>query len=131
MNYVSQQINEPNQLSTGCALSNLIINDQCTNDAQQNKAGMVNLEPLGQSGLLIEWGDYKILIDPYLSDYIEKNIDPAMKRSFAAPISPEDCKDITHVFITHAHPDHGGPHLSQNNFHKQSKCPFDLPFRCL
>lgn len=130
MNYVSQQINEPNQLSTGCALSNLIINDQCTNDAQQNKAGMVNLEPLGQSGLLIEWGDYKILIDPYLSDYIEKNIDPAMKRSFAAPISPEDCKDITHVFITHAHPDHADPIslriIFTNNPNVHLICPSDV-----
>ena len=80
MNYVSKQINQSNQLRASCALSNLIIKDECTNDVQYNKAGVVKLEPLGQSGLLIEWDDYKILIDPYLSDYIEKNIDSEMKR---------------------------------------------------
>ena len=102
VNYVSKQITEPNQLSATCALSNPLIKDQLANDTEGNKAGIVSIEPLGQSGLLIEWDEYKILIDPYLSNYIQENIDPAMKRSLQHQFYPRIAK-ILLMFLLHMH----------------------------
>lgn len=56
----------------------------------------MRIKYLGHSALLIEDGDFKALIDPYLSDnpsYIDDS---------------EDTEGITHIFITHAHQDHIG-----------------------
>lgn len=51
---------------------------------------------LGHSSFLIEEGDFKGIIDPFLSG------------NQASRTKPEDIKDLTHVFITHGHGDHIG-----------------------
>ena len=51
---------------------------------------------LGHAAFLVETEGFKALIDPYIS----KN--PACKRHV------EELKDITHIFVTHAHGDHMG-----------------------
>lgn len=51
---------------------------------------------LGHAALLVEEGNFKALIDPYL------NNNPAYIQDI------EDTEGITHIFITHAHKDHIG-----------------------
>jgi L-ascorbate metabolism protein UlaG (beta-lactamase superfamily) len=56
----------------------------------------VKVKFLGHSAVLIEDGDFKCIIDPYLSQnhsYIE---------------DPKDIDGITHILITHGHGDHIG-----------------------
>jgi L-ascorbate metabolism protein UlaG (beta-lactamase superfamily)/glycosyltransferase involved in cell wall biosynthesis len=94
------------------------------------KVENVYIEPLGQSGLFLQWGQIKVLVDPYLTDFVKENIDPNMIRCRAAPISPEECKQITHVLITHAHPDHADQDalkiIFENNPTAQLICPSDV-----
>ena len=94
------------------------------------KAENVYIEPLGQSGLLLQWGQLKILVDPYLTDFVREKIDLNMIRCRVAPIFPEECRQITHVFITHAHADHADPDglqiIFKNNPTAQLICPNDV-----
>jgi len=67
---------------------------------------------LGQSGYLIKKGNTTILIDPYLSDYVENQDglnDRKMKRLFLPVIESIDA-----VFCTHAHVDHMDPWTLEN-----------------
>lgn len=59
---------------------------------------------LTQSGLLFENDNLKILIDPYLSDSLEK-INPSKKRRVKADEKYFDIKPDV-ILITHSHPDH-------------------------
>ncbi|MBQ8803969.1 MAG: MBL fold metallo-hydrolase [Tyzzerella sp.] len=62
---------------------------------------------LGQAGLLFEKGDFKIIIDPYLSDSVVK-INPKNKRR--VPVDETFLKIIPDVLIcTHNHLDHTDP----------------------
>lgn len=56
----------------------------------------MKLTYLGHSSFLIEEGDFKGIVDPFLSG------------NQASRTRPEDIKDLTHVFITHGHGDHIG-----------------------
>lgn len=67
---------------------------------------------LGQEGFLIEYKDTRILTDPYLSDYVDRN--SAIKdfewiRAYAPPVSVSGLGDIDAVFLTHDHDDHTDP----------------------
>lgn len=67
---------------------------------------------LGQVGYIIKYEDKYVLIDGYLSDYVDKNCStPAAKwvRNYPAPISPSELDFIDYVFCTHAHFDHADP----------------------
>ncbi len=62
---------------------------------------------LGQAGLLFEKEDFKIMIDPYLSNAVEK-INPKNYRRVAVDKSFFDVKPNVMVF-THSHLDHYDP----------------------
>lgn len=62
---------------------------------------------LGQAGLLLEKGDFKIMIDPYLSDSVAK-ANPKNHRRVAADESFFDRKPDVMIF-THDHLDHYDP----------------------
>ena len=72
---------------------------------------------LGQSGYVLKKDNFTILIDPYLSKYIE---DPngrnnkRMKRAFAPSIKPEQIDLLDVVLCTHGHSDHMDPWTLQN-----------------
>lgn len=60
---------------------------------------------LTQAGLLFENGKTTVLVDPYLSDAVEKTLDPQKKRRMAIDASYFEKKpDI--ILITHDHLDH-------------------------
>ena len=72
---------------------------------------------LGQSGYVLKKNDYTILIDPYLSNYIEDPNglnDKKMKRNFPPTIRPEQIESVDLVLCTHGHHDHMDPWTLEN-----------------
>lgn len=67
----------------------------------------------GQVGFIIKYHDKTILIDGYLSEYLDHLRDGGVNgewtRKFPTPIRPEDLDFIDYVFCTHAHCDHADP----------------------
>lgn len=67
---------------------------------------------LGQEGYLFKYKNTYLLIDPYLSDYVDKNCcsdSVKWSRNYPAPISPEDLDFIDYCLCTHTHYDHADP----------------------
>ena len=68
---------------------------------------------LGQEGFLIKHHDTYLLIDPYLSDYVDQNCcsdNVKWVRRYPAPISAEEFDFVDYVLCTHAHYDHADPY---------------------
>lgn len=61
---------------------------------------------LGQAGYLLEFEGYRVCIDPYLSDAVER--EEGLKRLFPAPLQPEALR-ADFVILTHDHLDHLDP----------------------
>ena len=64
---------------------------------------------LGQEGFLIRYRDHFYLIDPYLSDSIDRHHgmqDADWTRRYDIPILPEELDFVDYVFCTHDHTDH-------------------------
>ena len=67
---------------------------------------------LGQEGFLIRYQGTSILIDAYLSDYVDRNCctdSVVWKRKYDAPIVASELDFIDYVFCTHPHFDHADP----------------------
>jgi len=72
----------------------------------------VGLWFLGQEGFLFKYREKYLLIDPYLSDYVDrfsacKGLD--WKRLYPAPVDGEELDFVDAVLCTHAHDDHMDP----------------------
>ena len=65
----------------------------------------------GQVGFILKFRDKYLLIDGYLSDYVDRNCCELVewKRSYDAPIKAEALDFIDFVFCTHSHFDHADP----------------------
>lgn len=75
-------------------------------------AGWAALFYLGQVGFLMKYNDTVILIDGYLSDYVDRHFSTDQvpwKRRYPAPCAPEDLDMVDYVFCTHTHADHMDP----------------------
>ena len=67
---------------------------------------------LGQEGYLLKYKHTYILIDPYLSDYVDQNCcTDTVKwvRNYPAPIEAKELDFIDYVLCTHTHYDHMDP----------------------
>ena len=64
---------------------------------------------LGQAGFLISTNDKKVIVDPYLSDSVEKIESRTLRRLIPIPINPSSLHDIDVILITHDHLDHCDP----------------------
>lgn len=83
-----------------------ISNTQLTNN-------QVALFYLGQEGFLFKYKNIHILINPYLSDYVDKNCcSETVKwiRNYPAPTHAEELDSIDYVLCTHTHYDHTAPY---------------------
>lgn len=68
---------------------------------------------LGQEGYLFKYKNTNILIDPYLSDYVDKNCcsdTVTWIRNYPAPILAEELDFIDFCLCTHTHYDHTDPY---------------------
>ncbi len=77
---------------------------------------------LGQEGFLIKYKNKYVVIDPYLSDYVDKNCSQLVKwkRLYPAPISGKDLDFVDYVVCTHSHYDHADP-ITLNEIAKANK----------
>lgn len=85
---------------------------------------------LGQEGFLFKFRNSYILIDPYLSDYVDQNCCTATltwKRNYLPPLSPESLDFIDYVFCTHDHFDHMDPHTLLTIHRANRKTMFIVP----
>lgn len=66
---------------------------------------------LGQEGFLFKHKGKYLLIDPYLSDFVDKNCCQFVtwKRLYPAPVKAEELDFIDVVLCTHTHYDHADP----------------------
>lgn len=74
--------------------------------------GQIALFYLGQVGYIVKHNGRYVLIDGYLSDYVDRNCASEQvpwKRLYPAPISASELDFIDCVFCTHAHYDHADP----------------------
>ena len=74
--------------------------------------GQIAVFFLGQEGFLIRSGDMFLLIDGYLTDYVDRHSSVTQvtwKRSYPSPIAPEALDFVDYVFCTHEHDDHADP----------------------
>lgn len=66
----------------------------------------------GQESMHIMHSGMQILIDPYLSDYVDQNCcseNVIWRRRYPAPVSPAALNEIDVVLCTHSHYDHADP----------------------
>lgn len=73
----------------------------------------VALQYLGQVGFIIKYHNKYIMIDGYLSDYVDKNCCSELVkwvRNYTPPIDASELDFIDYVFCTHMHYDHADPY---------------------
>ena len=88
--------------------------------------GQLGIFYLGQVGFVIKHGDKYILIDGYLSDYVDRNCCSEVVRwirRYPAPVDAGVLDFVDYVFCTHAHYDHADPYTLAkiNSVNKKAK----------
>lgn len=100
-----------------------ILNTQLTNS-------QIAIFYLGQEGYLFKYKNTYILIDPYLSDYVDKNCcSDTVKwiRNYPAPIAAKDLDFIDYCLCTHTHYDHTDPYTLSEIAKVNPKTKFIVP----
>ena len=72
----------------------------------------IGLFYIGQVGFIIKYREKYIMIDGYLTDYVDRNCcreNVIWHRRYPAPITPEELDFVDYAFCTHAHCDHADP----------------------
>ena len=67
---------------------------------------------LGQVGYIFKYNDKYVLVDGYLSDYVDRNCCSELVhwvRRYPAPMKAEELDFVDYVFCTHTHYDHADP----------------------
>lgn len=85
---------------------------------------------LGQVGMLMQYRGKFILIDGYLSDYVDRHCcrgDLVWVRNYPAPIRPEELDFVDYVFCTHGHFDHADPDTLRAIAKVNKKARFFVP----
>ena len=88
----------------------------------------MNIEYLGQAGLKIKFKDLNILVDPYLSNSVEKLDNPDFIRKIPIPYNPTTLKNINFILITHDHIDHCDPLTLPLIYENNPKLKFVGPY---
>lgn len=86
-------------------LKNLILSTQLC----ENQLGIFYL---GQEGILFKYNGKYVLVDGYLSDYVDQNCcseDVKWVRKYHAPMHAGELDFVDYVFCTHLHFDHTDP----------------------
>ncbi|MBQ2614201.1 MAG: MBL fold metallo-hydrolase [Clostridia bacterium] len=75
-------------------------------------SNQIGLFYIGQVGYIIKYRETYIMIDAYLSDYVDRNCcseNVKWVRRYDAPVQANELDFIDYVFCTHAHFDHADP----------------------
>lgn len=86
-------------------MKNKITNTRLSND-------QIGIFYIGQAGFLFKYNNIYVLIDPYLSDYVDRYCSTEKikwKRKYAPPVEPQELNFVDYVVCTHAHLDHMDP----------------------
>lgn len=86
-------------------LKSEILNKKLTDD-------QIGIFYLGQVGFLLKYREKYILIDGYLSDYVDRNCCSNLVqwvRRYPAPLKGTELDFVDYVFCTHVHYDHADP----------------------
>lgn len=100
-----------------------ILNTQLTPD-------QIALFYLGQEGFLIKFQEKYLIVDAYLSDYVDRHCcSDTVKwvRNYDAPIRAEELDFVDYVLCTHAHYDHMDPYTLEAIAACNSKAVFIAP----
>ncbi len=84
---------------------------------------------LGQEGFLIKNDDLYIVVDPYLTDYVDRNCSKLVKweRLYPAPMKAEELNFVDIVICTHSHYDHADPETLSAIAKANPKTKFIIP----
>lgn len=84
---------------------------------------------LGQEGFIFKTNGVYVAIDPYLSDYVDKNCSATVKweRLYEPPCKAEDLDFVDYVFLTHTHYDHSDPLTIKGILSVNDKVKFVVP----
>lgn len=91
-------------------------------------SGAISLWFIGQEGVVIKGGNTVLYIDPYLSDYPEKQL--GLSRKYPPPISPQDITNIDYYLISHDHLDHLDPGTVKEVAKQNPETVFIAPAYC-
>jgi L-ascorbate metabolism protein UlaG (beta-lactamase superfamily) len=90
----------------------------------------MQIQYLGQAGLLVQGNQSQLLIDPYLSDFVVTGgygSAAMFSRNFPPPVNPEELTKIDVVFVTHDHADHCDLDTLKAVGEKNPRCMFIGP----
>lgn len=93
------------------------------------KENRLDITYWGQEGFLFEYNGIKVVVDPYLTDYVDKNCSQLVKweRKYAPPITAEELDFVDYVFLTHTHYDHADPWTIKGILKVNDKAKFIVP----
>ena len=97
---------------------------------KQLTENQVGIFYLGQVGFLLKYYEKYILIDGYLSDYVDRNCCSELVhwvRRYPAPLTGDDLDFVDYVFCTHAHFDHADPDTLSAIARINKKAKFIVP----
>ncbi len=86
---------------------------------------------LGQAGFLLGMGGKRILIDPYLSDFLAQKYSGTVyphKRMMPPPLKISDVEKIDYCLCSHSHSDHMDPGLLPLLSVQNPSCIFIVPY---
>ena len=92
--------------------------------------GQIAIFYLGQESILIKSSEKYLLIDGYLSNYVDKYCSSELvkwERKYPSPISPEELDFVDYVFCTHDHADHTDPETISGIAKVNKKAKFIAP----
>ena len=85
---------------------------------------------LGQEGFLVKYENTYLLIDPYLTDYVDRNCctdSVQWIRKYPSPIDPSQLDFVDYVLCTHSHFDHADPDTLRAIYSNNTKVRFIAP----
>lgn len=85
---------------------------------------------LGQAGFVFLYKDFRLMIDPYLSDSLARKYagkEFPHVRMMPPPIRPEDVKNLDLLLCSHGHTDHMDPETVSGVMHTSPECRIVFP----
>lgn len=91
---------------------------------------ILSIKALGQVGFLMEFNGVKLMIDPYLSDYVATLYGKELTRQVQIVERPEMISDLDAILITHEHEDHCDPMTLESILANNNDCTMYCPKEC-